>query len=305
MNFRIIALAVAITMATASMHAQESTVVSGTTGTEGPLYLNGTLYYVSWIADTLSKWDGQKVTVLNHTPNCGHNGVALTKQKTLLVACGNNDHGAILEVDLAGKELRRWDVDSNGQKMDGGVNDVVVTPNGGAYATLSGPFVDPPGVIIGKVLFRASGSDKWVPVAEDLNYANGIAVSLDQKTLYVNETVGNCMLKYTINSDGTLSHRSNFALLNLLVPDKVKSWWLGPDSMKIDSHGNIYVAQWSGGKVLKLSPDGKLLHTFEIAAGNGTTNVAFGDGEKYLYVTVVKDPNDQQAKGSIVKIPNN
>jgi hypothetical protein len=43
---------------------------------------------------------------------------------------------------------------------------------------------------------------------------------------------------------------------------------------------------------------------FDIAAGDGTTNVAFGEGEKELYVTVVKDPKDPQAKGSIVKIAN-
>ena len=55
---------------------------------------------------------------------------------------------------------------------------------------------------------------------------------------------------------------------------------------------------------MKISPDGKLLHIFEIAAGDGTTNVAFGEGEKELYVTVVKDPKDPQAKGRIVKIPN-
>ena len=304
MKRHIISLAIGLLLAAATAGAQETTIVSGTLGAEGPLYLDGSLYYVSWISDTLSKWDGQKVTVLNHTPGCNHNGVALTKQKTLLIACGNNENGAILEVDLNGKQLRRWDVDSNGQKMDGGINDIVVAANGSAYATLSGPFLDPPGAIIGKVLFRAAGSDKWVPVADDLNYGNGIAVSPDQKTLYVNETVGNCMLKFTINADGSLSHRSNFALLNLLVPDKVKSWWLGPDSMKIDSHGNIYVAQWSGGKVLKLSPDGKLLRTFAIAAGDGTTNVAFGDGEKDLYVTVIVDPNDPQAKGSIIRIPN-
>jgi hypothetical protein len=35
-----------------------------------------------------------------------------------------------------------------------------------------------------------------------------------------------------------------------------------------------------------------------------TTNVAFGEGEKELYVTVVKDPKDSQAKGGIVKIAN-
>jgi gluconolactonase len=55
---------------------------------------------------------------------------------------------------------------------------------------------------------------------------------------------------------------------------------------------------------LKISPDGKLLHVFEIAAGDGTTNVAFGEGDKEHYVTVVKDPKDAQAKGSIVKIAN-
>jgi gluconolactonase len=74
--------------------------------------------------------------------------------------------------------------------------------------------------------------------------------------------------------------------------------------MKIDSKGNIYVAQWFGGKILKISPEGKLLHVFEIAGGDGTTNVAFSEGEKELYVTVVKDPKGSQAKGSIVKIPN-
>jgi hypothetical protein len=63
-------------------------------------------------------------------------------------------------------------------------------------------------------------------------------------------------------------------------------------------------SQWFGGKILKISPEGKLLHTFAVAAGDGTTNVAFGPGGKELYVTVVKDPNDPQARGSIVRIPN-
>jgi gluconolactonase len=299
----IFALAV-ILIASAAANGQETTVVSGVDGPEGPLYVDGNLYFVGWISETLSKWDGTKVTVLNHTPGCGHNGLALTKQRTLLLACTNQKHGAIMELDLNGKELHRWDVDSTGQQMLGGINDIVVTAKGGAYATVCGMFVDPPGDVIGKILYRAPESDKWVRVADDLNFANGIGVSRDQKTLYVSETVGNSILKFTINTDGTLSRRSNFALLNLLVPDKMKSWWLGPDSMKVDSHGNIYVAQWSGGKVLKLSPEGKLLHTFDIAAGDGTTNVAFGDGEKELYVTVVKDPNDPKALGSIVRIPN-
>jgi gluconolactonase len=232
----------------------------------------------------------------------GHNGLALTKQKTFMLAC--TDHGAIMELALDGRQLRRWDADSQGQPFDGGVNDVVVVANGGVYATTFGSFEGKPSGVIGRILYLAPGGQRWVEVANDLNYANGIGVSPDQKTLYVSETVGNCILKFTINADGTLGRRSNFALLHLLVPDKVASWWLGPDSMKVDSRGNLYVAQWSGGKVLKISPEGKLLHVFEIAAGNGTTNVAFGPGEKDLYVTVVKDPDDARARGSIVRIAN-
>lgn len=300
-----VACTIGLMLTLTAMGADEVTVVGNVLGPEGPLFVAGNLYYVGWVSNTLSKWDGKTSTVLNHTDGCGHNGLALTKQKTFLLAC-TNDPGAILELDMSGKQLRRWDTDSNGKKFVGGINDIVVAPNGGAYATIFGPYADPPipTSVIGKILYLAPGSEKWVEVATDLNYANGVGVSPDQKTLYVSQTVSNCILKFTIEADGTLSHRSNFALLNVLVKNKNDSPWLGPDSMKIDSKGNIYVAQWFGGKVLKISPDGKLLHVFEIAAGDGTTNVAFGKNEDELYVTVAKDPKDPQAKGGVVKIPN-
>jgi gluconolactonase len=295
-------IAIGAMLAASAATAGETTIVSDVLGPEGPLYVDGNLYYVAWTSSTLSKWDGNTVTVLNDLAGCGHNGLALTKRDTFLLAC--TEHGAIFELDMSGKQLRRWDADSDGRTFEGGINDVVVAANGGAYATVFGPWVEQPTSVIGRILYLAPGGQQWVQVADDLNYANGIAVSPDQKTLYVSETVGNCILKFTINDDGSLGHRTNFALLNVLTRNKVDSWWTGPDSMKIDSHGDIYVAQWSGGRILKLSPDGRLLHAFEIAAGDGTTNVAFGDGEKDLYVTVVKDPNDPQAKGSIVRIPN-
>jgi len=290
-------------LAAAMACAEEVTVVSHVLGPEGPLYVNGNLYYVAWTPGTLTKWDGKTSTVLNSHPGCSHNGLALTKQNTFLLAC-TDEHGSILELDLNGKELRRWDADDKGNAFQGGINDIVVTANGAAYATVFGHFQGDPTEVVGKIVYLAPGSGAWVEVANDLNYANGLGVSPDQKTLYVSETVGNCILKFSVNADGSLSHRSNFALLNVLVPNKSASWWLGPDSMKIDGKGNLYVAQWCGGKILKIAPDGKLLHVFPIAAGDGTTNVAFGPGGKDLYVTVVKDPNDPQATGSVVKIPN-
>src|SRR3989449_7490675 len=244
-----VACAVGAILAATVAYADEVTVVTNVLGPEGPLFLDGNLYYVGWVSNTLSKWDGKTTTVLNKTPGCGHNGLALTKRKTFLLAC-TEEHGAILELDMTGKQLRRWDADKNGKPFDGGINDIVVTANGGAYATVFGPYKDLPTSVAGENLLLAPGSQKWVEVADDLNYANGIGVSPDQKTLYVSETVGNCILKFKINDDGSLSDRSNFALLNLLTPNKVQSWWLGPDSMKVDSKSNIYVTQCFGGKIV-------------------------------------------------------
>lgn len=290
-------------LAATNAQARETTVVDNVLGPEGPLIVDGHLYYVGWISNTLSKLDGKKSTVINDAAGCGHNGLALTKQRTFLIAC-TNDPGAIIETDLNGKQLRKWETDSSGAKLAGGINDIVVGTDGGAYATVFGPFLEKPSVVTGRVLYLAPGRNAWVEVANDLNYANGIAISPDQKTLYVNETVGNCILKFTVNPDGTLGNRSNFALLNVLTKNRAEAWWLGPDSMKVDSRGNIYTAQWSGGKILKISPEGKLLHVFRIAAGYGTTNVAFSEGEKDLYVSVVKNPDDPKAKGKIVRIAN-
>lgn len=296
-------IALALMLAALTAQAQEVTIVSDVLGPEGPLFVDGDLYYVGWTSSTLSKWNGKTTIVLNALPGCSHNGLALTKQRTFLVAC-TDEHGAILEVAMTGKQLRRWDADDKGRAFAGGINDIVVTINGGAYATVFGPYKSVPTAVAGKVLYLAPGSAKWVEVANNLNYANGVGISPDQRTLYVSETVGNCILKFTVNNDGSLRDRANFALLSLLTPNKNDSWWLGPDSMKLDANGNLYVAQWFGGKILKISPDGRLLHVFRIAAGDGTTNVAFGPDGKELYVTVVKDPNDPQAKGSIVRIPN-
>jgi gluconolactonase len=300
---RIVVLAAFALLCAASVRAAEVTVVRNVLGPEGPLYLDGNLYYVSWVSNTLSRWNGHESTVLNHLAGCSHNGLALTKRHTFLLAC-TAERGAILELDMNGKILRRWDADDKGRKFIGGINDLMVTANGGAYATVFGTYKTVPEGVTGKILYLAPGARQWVQVATNLNYANGIGISPDQKTLYVDETVGDSILKFTVNPDGTLSHRANFALLYVLVPNKVNSWWIGPDSMKVGRRGNLYVAQWMGGKVLKISPSGKLLHVFDIAAGDGTTNVAFGPGEKDLYVTVVKDPNDPLARGSIVRIPN-
>lgn len=300
------ALALALSAIFASdASARETIIAEHVLGPEGPLFVDGKLYYVAWNPGSLSVSDGKTSKVINDAPGCSHNGLALTPRRTLLLAC-SDAHGAILELDLSGKELRRWRADDRGLGFDGGINDVVVTANGGAYATVFGPFADKPTAIVGRIVYMAPGSDRWTEVANDLNYANGVAVSPDQMTLYLDEMGSNSVISFAIGPDGSLSSRANFVRLDLLIPTKARKWWAGPDSLKVDSKGDLYVAQFYGGRILKISPDGKLIHVFDIAAGNGTTNVAFGPGEKDLYVSVVRNADDiaGKAEGSVVRIPN-
>src|SRR6266850_2797296 len=174
MNIRgLTCIAVGLMLTAAAARAEEVNIVSDVLGPEGPLFVDGNLYYVSWTSGTLSKWDGKTATVLNSLPGCSHNGLALTKQKTFLLAC-TDEHGAILELDMKGNQLRRWDADDKGGKFDGGINDIVVTASGGAYATVFGPYRSVPTAVAGRVLYLAPGGRQWGEVANDLNYANGI-----------------------------------------------------------------------------------------------------------------------------------
>src|SRR5947209_15501634 len=102
---KIICFTVGAILTASAPGADEISIVTNVLGPEGPLYVDGNLYFVGWVSHTLSKWDGKTTTVLNHTPGCGHNGLALTKEKTFLLAC-TEEHGAIMELDLNGKQLR-------------------------------------------------------------------------------------------------------------------------------------------------------------------------------------------------------
>src|SRR5437773_10633038 len=64
----VVACAIGGVFAAGAASADEITVVRNLLGPEGPLFIDGNLYYVGWVSNTLSKWDGKKSTVLNHAP---------------------------------------------------------------------------------------------------------------------------------------------------------------------------------------------------------------------------------------------
>lgn len=80
---------------------------------------------------------------------------------------------------------------------------------------------------------------------------NGILLSPDGKTLYINNTrnmpYGNHLLAADVNADGTITNKREFC--KLYIPpatlDK-EDVFTGADGMKIDTEGNIYIATVMG-----------------------------------------------------------
>ena len=105
---------------------------------------------------------------------------------------------------------------------------------------------------------------------------NGIELSPDERTLYVNETMERTVWAYDASASGEVSgkrllHRFDDGLL---------------DGMRCDAAGNLYVTRYGKGAIAKLSPEGALLEEIELV-GKRCTNLTFGgpDGRD-CYVTV-------------------
>ena len=106
---------------------------------------------------------------------------------------------------------------------------------------------------------------------------NGIDVSPDGKTLYVNESVQRNVWAFTITKDGLTDKR---------LVKKFEDH--GFDGMRCDVDGNLYITRYGKGTVVKLSPEGKVLREIDVL-GKQPSNICFGgpDG-RTAYVTEVE-----------------
>ena len=114
-------------------------------------------------------------------------------------------------------------------------------------------------------------------VGRRTRHANGIEVSPDGKTLYVNESAQRNVWAFDIEKDGSLSNKK----LAKKFPDA------GFDGMRCDVEGNLYIARYGKGTVVKMSPKGEILQEVDVL-GMSPSNLCFGgpDG-KTVYVTEV------------------
>jgi gluconolactonase len=119
-------------------------------------------------------------------------------------------------------------------------------------------------------------------VAKDFNGPNGIALSPDEKYLYVDNwpvsEIGDkhkAIMRYEVQADGTLKNGKLFFDFSSAAGED------GLDGIKVDQKGNVYVS--APGGLWVISPDGKHLGT--IITPRHVHNMAWGDADgKTLYL---------------------
>ncbi|MBK9014325.1 MAG: SMP-30/gluconolactonase/LRE family protein [Saprospiraceae bacterium] len=125
-------------------------------------------------------------------------------------------------------------------------------------------------------VWRIMPDGKASIAAGNMGTTNGIELSPDERTLYVNESGQLNIWAFDVSLTGELSNKRLFHKFD----DH------GMDGMKCDKVGNLYVTRYGKGVVAVLSPNGKLLREVSLK-GKKTSNLAFGgkDG-KTVYVTL-------------------
>ena len=167
-------------------------------------------------------------------------------------------------------------------------NDLIVSTKGGVYYTDPGPtdreVEDGYAKSEGIVCYIAPGASQAVKVAGSIQRPNGIGLSPDEKTLYVNESYGASMLAFDVQPDGTVRNRRPFAKYE--VPATLKT---GPgvqvaDGLVVDAAGRVYTVTSFVPWVQVISPQGKTLGTIPLS--RGVQNLVFGGPDKKtLYLT--------------------
>jgi sugar lactone lactonase YvrE len=242
---------------------------SFTDGIEGPgCDAQGNVYAVNFAKQqTIGKVtpDGKGEVWVTLPGKSVGNGIVFDRKGQMYVAdyVGHN----VLRIDPKTREIS---VFAHEDKMNQ-PNDLAIAPDDTLYAS------DPDwGKSTGQ-LWRIDTKGKVSRLAAGMGTTNGIEVSPDGKTLYVNESVQRNIWAFPITADGIGEKR-----LVKKFDDH------GFDGMRCDVDGNLYVTRYGKGTVVKLSPEGKVLQEVDVL-GSAPSNLCFGgpDG-RTVYVTEVK-----------------
>jgi gluconolactonase len=260
-------------------------IKAGFQGTEGPIGLpDGSLIFTETQANRITKIDKDGNTSMFLENTNGSNGLAFDAKGRLISVQTTPGQTKIGVISPKGSEAVI--TDNFDGKPYGRPNDLVVDKKGGVYFTDPGPNppaqgeTAPPAPLAPAVYYVPPGG-KAAKVAEGIERPNGIQLSRDERTLYVNNTNGEYLLAFDINSDGTLKNRRNFAKYQSLTKNAAGATVSGADGIAIDNDGRLYIATSGGVEVF--SEKGETLGIIPLS--RAPQNLAFaGPDKKTLYV---------------------
>jgi len=250
----------------------------GFRGTEGPVALaDGSIVFTENQADRLVKIapDDSVSTYLENTG--GANSLALRPSGELLAVLTTQPSVGLLQP--TSKVLAAQD---SGKPFNR-PNDLALARSGHIYFSDPGAAPAAGSPRPGKVntgLYWLNPQGQVNLVSNDISRPNGVALSSDERTLYVADSWGENLIAYTVESNGALSQRRNFAKLAgfKTTPEGPTS---GADGIAVDTAGRVYVATLAGVEVF--SPEGQPLGI--IALPKQPQNLAFGGPDRSkLYV---------------------
>ncbi len=256
-------------------------VATGLQFTEGPMWHpDGFLVFSDIPADTIYRLteDGPEVF---RKPSGNSNGLAFDLEGHLLACEHGNRRVSITRDDGTVADLATH---YQGRRLNS-PNDLVVKCDGSIY------FTDPPyGVraedreLDFQGVYRIDPKGNLTLVAGDFARPNGLAFSPEEKVLYIADTQKNHVRAFDVSEDGGLVNGRVFVQTE--PPDR-----LGPDGMKVDVEGNLYVTAMDGVRIY--NPRGQHVETIEMP--ERPANLCFGPpGGRTLYIT---------AQNSVYRIP--
>jgi len=108
-------------------------------------------------------------------------------------------------------------------------------------------------------------AERFVLLEDQMGTTNGIEISPDEKTLYVNESVQRKVWAFDITPSKELTNKR----LLISFDD------FGMDGMRCDSKGNLYITRYGKGTVVKVTPSGEIIQEIRLK-GKKASNIAFG-----------------------------
>jgi sugar lactone lactonase YvrE len=128
-------------------------------------------------------------------------------------------------------------------------------------------------------VYRVAPNGTISLVDRDMEKPNGVALSPDEKRLYVSDTMSSLVRVFDVNADGSTTNG------RLFTQTTIGGGGGNGDGIAIDNAGNVYVTTAAGVKVF--DPSAKYLGVIKVA--EEPSNVSFGDADlRTLYITAQK-----------------